>query len=51
MPGPSRTHGEFHGEKKDSLDSPEETPVVSATWPHIQTNDLYSFDSIFGIIF
>lgn len=37
--GPSRTHGDHLGEKEDSSDWPEETPVVSATWLHIQTND------------
>jgi hypothetical protein len=46
--GGSRTLGELHGEKKDSSESPEETPAVSATWPLIQANDLYSFDHHFG---
>jgi hypothetical protein len=37
--GESRTHGAAHGENQDSSDLPEETPVVSATLLHIQTND------------
>lgn len=39
-PGKLKTHGEPHGEKVDSSESLEETPVVSVTLPHIQTNDL-----------
>lgn len=38
--GKSRTLGEPHGEKVDSSDSAEETPAVSVTSPHTQTNDL-----------
>ena len=37
--GELKTHGEDHGEKKDSSDFQEETPVVSATWLHILKND------------
>lgn len=37
--GGSRTHGETHGERKASLDLPEETPAVSATLPPIPPND------------
>jgi hypothetical protein len=52
--GELKTHGEPLGEKKVSLDSPEETLVVSATWPHIQTNDylyfgLSSFTNILNV--
>ena len=38
--GGSRTPGQLVGEKKDSSDSPPETPAVFATLPHIPTNDL-----------
>ncbi len=38
--GELKTHGELLGEKVDSSDLPEETPAVSATLLHIQTNDL-----------
>lgn len=37
--GGSRTHGAPDGEKTDSSDWLEETPAVSATLPHIPTND------------
>lgn len=46
--GKSRTHGDQDGDKADSSISLEETPVVSATSPHIQTNennDFYNFES------
>jgi hypothetical protein len=38
--GESRTHGEHHGEKVDSLDLQEEILVVSAICLHIPSNDL-----------
>lgn len=47
MLGKSRTLGEPHGEKVDSLELPEETPVVSVTSPHTQTNDLNRFTFVF----
>jgi hypothetical protein len=38
--GRSRTPGESLGESKDSSDSPEEIPTVSATLPDTPTSDL-----------
>jgi hypothetical protein len=34
-----KTLGEHHGGNPDLSDLPEETPAVSVTLPHIQTNE------------